>query len=281
MRVQRAASYLPLVLVAFAAGSAAADDRDDVSVLALGDSVAFGYITQAGHQYVNAANFIGYPEHLSGLLRVNAVNAACPGETSGSLISATAPDNGCRAFRAAFPLHVTYGSTQLAFATAYLRHHRDVRLVTLAIGANDLFLLEDACANDPTCIAAGLPAALATIAQNVGTILAALRGAGFGGEIIVVNYYSLDYSDTAGTETTALLNQAETAAAKSFGAVVADVFTAFQKVASNPLVGGKTCNAGLLNVDPADQALCDVHPAQTGQRLMALTVARARHPWSW
>lgn len=29
--------------------------------LALGDSVAFGYIAQAGFEYLNADNFIGYP----------------------------------------------------------------------------------------------------------------------------------------------------------------------------------------------------------------------------
>jgi lysophospholipase L1-like esterase len=281
VKLLRAASCLSLVLTAFAAGSATADDRDGATLLALGDSVAFGYITQAGHQYVNARNFIGYPEYLSGLLHLETVNAACPGETSGSLFSASAPDNGCRAFRSAFPLHVAYSSTQLAFATNYLRHHRDVRVVTLAIGANDLFLLQDSCATNPDpsqCIAAGLPAALATIGQNVGTILAAVRGAGFGGHIVIVNYYSLDYSDPVGTGTTALLNQAETAAAKSFGAVVADVFTAFEKATSNPAVAGKTCNAGLLNVDPQDQTLCDVHPSQTGQQLMAITVARTHHP---
>ena len=93
--------------------------------------------------------------------------------------------------------------------------------------------------------------------------------------IVIVNYYSLDYSDPAGTGLTELLNQAITAPAKAYGAVVADVFTAFQKVVANPVVGGKTCNAGLLNVDPQNLALCDVHPSQSGQHLIAETIKQA------
>jgi len=277
MKLIRNSLRLALGCVVLAAGPAFAWDED--TVLSLGDSVAFGYITQAGHQYVNPSNFIGYPEYVAGALHGTAVNAACPGETSGSLLSAAAPDNGCRQFRSAFPLHVSYGTTQMAFATSYLKHHR-VHLVTLGIGANDLFILQDSCATapDPTqCIGAGLPATLQSIATNVATILGGLRAAGYGGQIMVVNYYSLDYSDATGTGITALLNQALAGAAKAFGASVADVFTAFQKATTNPLVAGKPCNAGLLNVDPQDETACDVHPAQSGQRLMALTVLRTQH----
>ena len=180
-----------------------------------------------------------------------------------------------------------YSSTQIAFATDYLRHHRDVRVVTIGIGANDLFLLEDSCASnsDPTgCITAGLPSVLALgRCEHGAESLPDLRSTGYGGEIAIVNYYSVDYSDTANTEITQLLNQTLAAPAKSFGAVVADVFSAFQKVVSNPAIAGKTCNAGLLNVNPQDptQATCDVHPSQSGQRLIAETVARAvkDRPW--
>ncbi|HEX4387652.1 MAG TPA: GDSL-type esterase/lipase family protein [Steroidobacteraceae bacterium] len=281
MRLGRLSTSLSLFALALSAGAAVADDRGDASELALGDSVVFGFITQAGHAYVNPTNFIGYPAYVGFRERLDDVNASCPGETSGSLLSASAPDNGCRAFRSAFPLHVGYTSTQLAFAISVLRHHR-VRLVTLGIGANDLFLLQNACATNPNptqCLQAGLPAVLAGVGQNIGQTLADIRGAGYGGEIIVVNYYSLDYSDPVGTGITALLNQAIAAPAKAFGANVADVFSAFQKVVSNPLIAGKTCNAGLLNVDPQDQTLCDVHPSQSGQRLIAEAVAHARRGW--
>src|SRR5262245_22689047 len=95
-------------------GAAMAGDREDA--LALGDSVVFGYITQAGHAYVNANNFIGSPEYIGAALRMDVANTSCPGETSGSLATAGSPDHGCQAFRTSFPLHVAYAFTQLAFA---------------------------------------------------------------------------------------------------------------------------------------------------------------------
>lgn len=277
-KLSRRASFFWFVIMTCSVGSVAAGEREEGRALALGDSVVFGFITQAGNEYVNASNFVGAPEYLAGMLDLDVANAGCPGEATTSFLSSTGADNGCRAFRAAFPLHVAYSSTQLAFATSFLMRHRNVHLVTLGIGANDLFILQNACAANPNpqlCLDAGLPAVLADIAANVATILAKLRATGFAGVIVIVNYYSLDYSDPAGTGLSELLNQALTAPAKAYGAVVADVFTAFQKVVANPVVGGKTCNAGLLNVDPQNLALCDVHPSQSGQHLIAETIKQA------
>ncbi|MFZ3212750.1 MAG: GDSL-type esterase/lipase family protein [Terriglobales bacterium] len=279
MKFSRVVFPVLLVVAVFALGTAAARERGDgeARYLALGDSVAFGYITQAGFEYVNPKNFIGYPEYVGDVLRLHTVNAACPGETTGGFLSLSAVDNGCNAFRAEFPLHVTYISSQLDFATTFLSSHRETRLVTIGLGANDGFLLEDACAsasNPQACIDAGLPALLASVEANMQTTLADLRATGYDGAIIVVNYYSLDYSDATGTALTQLLNQALSAPAPNYGAVVADVFTAFQAVASKRSAGN-TCQAGLLNVNPQNQLLCDVHPTQTGQRLMAQTILRA------
>jgi lysophospholipase L1-like esterase len=256
-----------------AGATAGAFERDQV--LVLGDSVAFAYINSAGYEYINPENFVGFANDLHDRLGVESVDAGCPGETTGSFLSATAPDNGCRAYRAAFPLHVSYAGTQLAFATNYLKHHHNVRAVTITLGANDGFLLEDSCAtqaNPTVCIEAGLPALLESIGTNLSTILADLRGTGYGGAIILTNYYSVDYSDASGTELTALLNTAIAAPAHAYGAVVADLFTAFQKVAANPVFGGKTCNAGLLNASVTNQLLCDVHPSQSGHRLITETL---------
>jgi lysophospholipase L1-like esterase len=241
------------------------------SMLTLGDSVVFGYITQDGPAYVNPDNFIGYPEIAGGALRLDPVNASCPGETTAGFLSLTAADNGCRPFRARFPLHESYTSTQMDFALAYLgANRRKTRLVTVSLGANDGFLLLAACNNDPACIQANLPAALGAVFSNMNTILGGLRATGYRGVLVVVNYFSLDYGDAGQTGLTAALNQTLGAAAAAHGAVVADAFAAFQQAAA--AAGGKTCLAGLLNGSPANQMACDVHPSITGQRLLARTV---------
>jgi len=153
--------------------------------------------------------------------------------------------------------------------------HPTTRLVTIAIGANDVLLLQQECGTTPDCFHDRLPGQLATIADNVQTILSALRATGFLGVLMVVTYYSLDYTDQAATAVTAQLNQAITAHAPANGAVVADVFEAFKAAASTTSAGGKTCNAGLLNVDPHDQSTCDAHPSQSGHKLIAQTIESA------
>ena len=243
--------------------------------LALGDSVGFGYITQAGFEYGNPDNFVGFPDYVSPALGFTEANASCPGEATTGFISSTGADNGCRPYKANFPLHVSYSGTQLAFATSYLVAHPNTRLVTLQIGANDAFILERNCGGDTTCIAAGLPALLGQISSNVDTILRDLKATRFHGVLMVVNYYSLDYSDPAGTGLTVALNNAITSHAQADGAVVADAFTAFLHAAA--AAGGKTCNAGLLNASPQNQYTCDVHPSQSGQELLAQTVDSAYH----
>jgi lysophospholipase L1-like esterase len=264
------------VVMAGAATAAWADDNRPY--LALGDSVVFGFITQAGFEYGNPDNFVGYPDYVARMLRLATTNASCPGEATGGFLSSTGADNGCRAFRQQAPLHVAYASTQLLFAEGFLGAQPNTRLVTIGLGANDVFLLQQKCANNPNpqqCISAGLPDVLATIAGNMETILFALRATGFRGVLMVVNYYSLDYSDLAATGVTQLLNQAITAFAQANGAVVADVFTAFQAAASTAFAGGQTCKAGLLNASPQNQFICDVHPSQSGQKLIGRTVADA------
>jgi lysophospholipase L1-like esterase len=122
-----------------------------------------------------------------------------------------------------------------------------------------------------TCIALGLPQILAAVEANLTTILGDLRTTGYKGVIVVVNYYSVDYSNTNETAITAALNQAlATAASVHAGTFVADVFTAFQAIAGS--AGGHTCNVGLLNTSSRDQFVCDIHPSQSGQKLIARTV---------
>jgi lysophospholipase L1-like esterase len=241
--------------------------------LALGDSVTFGYITQAGFEYQNPDNFIGYPTYVGDALGMTPTNPACPGETTAGFISATGADNGCRPFKANFPLHTGYHGTQLAFAVAFLNSHPNTKLVTILLGANDGFLLQKQCGGDPTCIGAGVPSLLATVRGNLDGILGAIQASHFHGKLVVLNYYSLDYSDPLGTGFTQALNGAIAGAAHAHGAIVADEFSAFAAAAAS--AGGKTCAAGLLNTTPGNQATCDVHPSQSGQQLLGRTVAAA------
>jgi lysophospholipase L1-like esterase len=281
MKFASIASRLFLAGAVCIGASAVAEENGEA--LILGDSVSYAYIASVGYEYfyTNPDNFIGFANELGYRLHLDVVNSACPGETSGSFLSATAPDNGCRAFRGLFPLHVNYTSTQAAFATAYLKSHRHVRLVTVLLGANDGLLLEESCASNTTpaaveaCILAGAPALLTQVATNIETILAGLRATGYAGPIVVANYYSLNYADAAGTALSADLNAAIAAPVGAYGAVIADVFTAFGTVAANPAFAGNTCNTGLLNPDVYNQFVCNIHPAQTGHRLIAKTILEA------
>ncbi len=271
-----------MMIALFALGSASAKDPGDSSndYLALGDSVAFGFIDQAGYEYYNPTNFVAYADYVGTTLGLNLADAGCPGETTGSFLSSTAPDDGCHLYRSLFHLHVNYASvksTQLAFATNYLQSHSDTQLVTINLGANDLFLLEQECNNDPTCIENGAPQVFAAAEANMQTSLAALRATGYSGVIEIVNYYSLDYSNQFETLLTEGLNQAISAPAAAYGAVIADVFSAFEAAVSNPFAAGNTCVAGLLNAsNPATiPPTCDVHPSQSGHKLIAQVIVGA------
>jgi lysophospholipase L1-like esterase len=282
MKMSQRTFYLLALMTLLAVVTAAAEERGGerrTRYLALGDSVAFGFIAQAGFAYGNPDNFVGYPDYAARMLHSDLVNAGCPGETTGSFLSLSAPDNGCAAFRKSSPLHVGYGLTQLDFATNYLEAHRATKLVTIDLGANDAFLLQGVCAQtaDPAgCLQSGLPGLLGMIGQNMETILTALRETGFKGVIVVVNYYSLDYSDQAQNALSLAINAVLASVASANGAVVADVFTAFHNALPATLTGNNfTCKAGLLNASAQNQFFCDIHPSQSGAKLIGKTVAAA------
>lgn len=242
--------------------------------LALGDSVSFGYREPSNlptPNYPDAASFVGFPENIASELHVHVANASCPGETSASLIDNTAPSYACETptgYRTNFPLHVKYSGSQLAFGVHYLRTHPHTRLVSLMIGANDAFLCQatttDGCASE-------LPGVLAKIKANVSTILKTLRGAGhYRGQIVVVNYYSTDYTSPTASASSQALNQAMDAGGKPYTVRIADGYAAFQKAAAQ--AGGDTCKAGLLTFTTPGP--CGVHPSIGGQEILAGTVER-------
>ena len=248
--------------------------------LALGDSVTFGYMEASvvpAPNYANAAGFTGYPEQLGARLRLSVANAACPGETSSSLIKTSAPSNGCENNPAHTadnyrnnPLHVKYKGSQLAFALSYLRSHHDVRLVTLMIGANDFYVCQETT-SDSCASTAERNATAATVAKNVHTILSAIRNkAHYKGQLVILNYYSLNYSVPAINAQSQLLNRIQDGAAKPFGVKIADGYGELQAASTHS--GGNTCTAGLLTQLSAGG--CGVHPSYAGQALLAQAVEK-------
>lgn len=261
-------------------GAAAADDAADSAakkkgqLLALGDSIAFGY--NPFGDFTKENKFKGYPEALKNDFKVT--NSSCPGETSGSFLSAMAPDNGCRAYKAAYPLHVDYGgaATQMQFALAALNAPKAKdrpTQITLNVSGNDIFLLQGQCATQPdpaACFSSGAPALIGQVARNVGTILGTIRNAGYTGPITYMNLYSTNYADASAVGFLNALNSNVSNVARMFGAKIADAFGAFQTAAGSQ----SPCDAGLLIKKP-DGTGCDVHPTREGQEVLAQSVLDA------
>lgn len=261
MRVRIFGLLSALALMVLGAVPASATSEGH-SYLALGDSVPFGFSPLKNPS--DAANFIGYPEIVARALNIEDVNATCPGEATGGFLSLTGTDNVCRPYRSAFPLHVSYSGTQVAFATAYLKSHPRTRLVTLTLGANDAFRFQKDCLAGPTVgtCPLGLGGVAATMQANLNTILGAIRATGYTGLIVAVTYYSLDYSDVSGA---VFLNGPMIAAANAHGALIADGLAAWAPAAA----GGSSCVAGLLIVTKISPLTCDVHPTPKGRDLLA------------
>jgi lysophospholipase L1-like esterase len=250
--------------------------------LALGDSVTFGYMEPTvvpAPNYANAASFPGYPEQLGSRLRLSVANAACPGETAASLVNASAPSNGCENSPSHNPadnyrnnpLHVNYKGSQLAFALSYLHSHHNVRLITLMIGANDFFLCQETT-SDSCASTAEQTATAASVTKNIHTILSAIRNkAHYTGQVVMVNYYSLNYSVPAVNAQSQLLNKVQDAAAKPFGVTIADGYGELEAATAHS--GDNTCTAGLLTQLSAGG--CGIHPSYAGQALLAQALEKA------
>ena len=274
-------ALIAVVMAALATAPAEATSQRHGGYLALGDSVAFGFRPGAvtpPAEYLDPANFKGYAELYGATQSLHVVNASCPGETTASMMTAGAQSNGCEnslgapdGYRTHFPLHVKYSGTQLDYAVRYLRSHQDTRLVTLTIGANDLFLCQKTTASH--CTGADFQAALDRVGRNITAIFAALRGTGhYRGTLMLVSYYSLDYRDPAQVAQSKALNAALAGPAMRFHGVVADGLGAFRK--ASQAAGGDTCAAGLVIALPGGG--CDVHPTATGHRALTGAMERTR-----
>ena len=245
------------------------------TILALGDSVPFGFRGGLAGEYQDEDNFVGYPEVVGGDTRLEVVNATCPGETTASFLDVTAQSNGCEnalnsevGYRDNFPLHVAYESadqSQLDFAVETLKRTDDVAVVTVQLGANDLFICQattaDRCQSPAEYEALGQ-----TIRTNLDRILSELRDeGGYEGQIVVVTYYAFDYN-SPDAAVAMLLNGVLSQVAEAHGATIADGFAAFEAAAAE--AGGNVVDAGLVLPN-------DIHPSEQGQQVLAETVEAA------
>src|SRR5215470_4766173 len=259
------------VTTTVAVSPAAASDhhhRRGGDYLALGDSVPFGFspLVPPGS---DPSEYVGYPEIAAPRLHLALTNLSCPGQASGGFLSLAGADNGCFVFRAHAALHTSYAGTQLQAAVDFLTSHPRTKVVTLMLGANDLFLCvnttADRCSNPDE-----LAATVATLTRNLTTALTAIRAV-YHGRLIGVTYYTTNYADPTDTVPIQAIDGALAGAVKAFGGVVADGYTAFQKRSAR--FGGDTCAAGLLIRLPTGG--CDVHPSARGARALAKIVTAA------
>jgi lysophospholipase L1-like esterase len=278
MAMVAAASLMPVLpasatpVTGFTGGAAGG------TYLALGDSVAFGYRPPdavPAPNYFDPRSFVGYPEDVARALHIRVSNAACPGETTASMFVPGAQSNGCEnspdgspGYRTLYPLHVKYQGTQMEYALKYLATHRHTRLVTINIGANDLFLCQETTP-DHCASMTEFDQVLGEIQANLVTIYTLIRHvAHYHGLLVALTYYSLSYSDPTQVAATEASNSVIAQVTEKFGGKVADGFAAFE--GPSEAHGGTPCMAGLLIRLSA--TTCDVHPTPAGRRLLAKAI---------
>ena len=176
----------PLVLVAPAAtASDTAGPRAGRYLLALGDSVSFGFQGPKVRIPPDPLAFdTGYVDVLAARdPDLDVTNLSCPGETTTTLIS-----GGCPWTAAGWALHDSYQGSQLGAATAFLKaHHTDSGAVTVAIWGNDILALRVACNGDLACISTRAPTEIAAFAARLDRILRTLRGVAPSADIAILS----------------------------------------------------------------------------------------------
>ena len=207
--------------------------------LALGDSLSVGI--QPNSAGVNTPTHQGYVNDLYAQLaatdpQLRLAQLGCSGETTSTLIN-----GGICTYRDGLELSGGVGTghpagSQLAAAVAFLHAHKNVSLITIDIGANDL---NPCVVLPPSQIQACVAQVLPQIAANLTTIMTALRtAAGSQVRIIGMIYYVPELAEwltgpagqAAAQQSVPLaevFNQVLTNGYEAAGARVADVFTAF------------------------------------------------------
>lgn len=296
-------------------GSAGADLTEGSSgarLLALGDSIAYGWHPEWEPQQPglprNPANLQkavlgnGYPEIVGKRLGLAVDNASCPGEASGSFFDLNQVDNGCRQKRTeGLKMGLPWGAakTQLELAISQIRGPNPPQIITLSLGGNDLFLVQHMCKDfilgSSLCIASAAllgtdGAPVLKYGDNIEAILKAFHQAGYRGTVVVDTTYAMDYAGLAEPLVFGAFNAAATDAVDrarpetpGMKIVVADTYAQFKSVASKPEFQRNACKAGLLIstkegapiLDDKGKPTCDRHPAPAGHEQIAEAILAA------
>jgi lysophospholipase L1-like esterase len=242
------------LLAATGCATAALSEDQAPSYLALGDSVAFGFDPRVD---LTTQEVRGYPELLAERRGLELMNLACPGEASGGFVDPRGIDNHCRENRQQYPLHVDYAGTQLHAAIELLQATPSVELVTIDLGANDVFLLDHLCGRDLSCILANFVTTLHDYDKNLDFIFTQLRKV-YDGPLVALTIYNPYPGDSTAQYAIEKINEALARHVEQRGGVVADGMAAF---------AGDPCTGGLLIGMP--DGSCDVHPSEQGAAKLA------------
>lgn len=275
---------------------------NNYTYLALGDSVPFGMNVTLLPPYTQVtpvpSEFVGYPEIVASNEHLSELNASCPGETSGSFLDTSVVDNGCNSphyvplivptpglpnpvviapFKTRYGLHADYTGAQIDFATSQFQSNKNINLVSLNIGSNDVLLVLpqlEACGTNQMCIGGVLGPVLNTYAANLAQILLNIRAA-YQGKLVLMTYYSpTPLLNSLAEAVNGTMVQVATQLSQTPGfapVTIVDGYAPFQ-LASEPY-GGDPCAAGLVIPlppgNPYNEGPCDVHPSPMGRDLLA------------
>jgi lysophospholipase L1-like esterase len=219
--------------------------------LAIGDSITFGYTMNPRLAGTN----ISWPGRLQRMLAAEGrswslYDVACPGETT--LTYATR----CRS-RGMVPFLARQSQRQAALR-AITTHGDDLRLIVVALGANDVLGVLHA---DPAAIGAQLAARLTGILDE-------LRAAAPGVPVVLADVYDpFAAREPASDAVLATIDDAVAALADRLH----DGFADFRAAINHPADGAALCSL----IDCADH---DIHPTVLGQERLAEAVLGALPP---
>lgn len=286
-----------LALTLIGAAPVAASRPSGGTYLALGDSVPAG--TQQPAPFTDNAYTNVLFQQLDRKYGFDEFeNLACPADDSNEMLNG---DNGPLGGSLCYGEDAPFGfgaQSQVEAALGVLAEG-DVRLITLTIGANDIFLCAES--SDPNCI----PGALQQWAYNIGGpdgIIAQLREAAPGVPIVAMNYYNPDLAfwltTPADSQDDYLTGQVEFSAGGNafiesvygnLGVPVVDVADAFRTSNTNgrvPKNVKQVCRLTLMcekerghyvlsdydPVTPGPQT--DIHPSNKGHQKIASAFAK-------